>query len=420
MSQYKHGVYTRELPTSIVPPRIVDTNTVFAVGTAPVHELDEDKKRYVNIPRRYNSYAEFVEEMGYSDDWNSYTLCEIAESHFAKFGVAPLVVVNVFDPEKHKGEDNTPDVSKVTSADIIGGIDENTLEPKGLECISLVFPKFGLVPFAIVAPKFSMDAAVAQAMAAKSQSINGLFFGMAYADIPHKECPKYADISEYKQKKGLNLAGLTLCWPKVALGDKVYHLSTQLVGRISAEDNAAGGTPQVSPSNKTGYFDRSVTIIDGVEKEVWLTLENANVLNSQGVVTTLNFDGGWRIWGNRTAVYPSNTDPKDSYLCCRRFFNWYMARFILTYFQKVDAPMTKRLIKTITQSAQLDLDGLTAREVILGGKITFLESENPVTDLLNGLLRFHFYIMPPIPAEAIEGVFELDPSYLEELFAAAA
>ena len=417
MSQYKHGVYTKEMPTSIVPPRIVATNTVFAVGTAPVHELDEDKKRYVNEPRMYNSYDEFVEEMGYSDDWVNYTLCELAECHFSKFGAAPIVCVNVFDPEKHKTNDE-PDASKVTTADIIGGIDENTLEPTGLECIDLVFTKFGLVPFAIVAPKFSTDIAVAQTMAAKSQKILGLFTAMAYADIDTKKCRKYADISEYKQNNGLNLAGLTLCLPKVALGDKVYHLSTQLVGRISAEDDAAGGTPQVSPSNKTGYFDRSITVIDGVEKEVWLTLENANYLNSQGVVTTLNFDGGWRIWGNRTAVYPGITDPKDSYLCCRRFFNWYMARFILTYFQKVDAPMTKRLIKTIMSSAQLDLDGFTSREVILGGRISFLEDENPVTDLLNGLLRFHIYIMPPIPAEAIEGTFELDPEYLQELFSA--
>ena len=418
MSQaYKHGVYTREVATSIVPPSVVETNAVFAVGTAPVHELDPEKKKYVNEPRLYNSYEEFTEEMGWSDDWDKYTLCEIAECHFSKFSAAPLVCVNVFDPEVHKTEE-TPDVSKVTSADIIGGIDEETLEPKGLEAIDLVFTKFGIVPFAIVCPKFSMQVDVAQTMAAKSQNINGLFFGMAYADIDNEACKKYADISEYKQSNGLNLAGLTLCWPKVALGGKVYHLSTQLVGRISAEDKAAGGTPQVSPSNKTGYFDRAVVVNSAGEKEVWLTLENANYLNSQGVVTALNFYGGWRIWGNRTAVYPSTTDPKDAYLCCRRFFNWYAARFILTYFQKVDAPMTKRLIKTITQSAQLDLDGFTSREVILGGRIEFLEDENPTTDLLNGLLRFHLYIMPPIPAEAIEGIMELDPSYLETLFSA--
>ena len=172
MSQYKHGVYTKEMPTSIVPPRIVATNTVFAVGTAPVHELDEGKKRYVNEPRMYNSYDEFVEEMGYSDDWINYTLCELAECHFSKFGAAPIVCVNVFDPEKHKTNDE-PDASKVTTADIIGGIDENTLEPTGLECIDLVFTKFGLVPFAIVAPKFSTDIAVAQTMAAKAKKSSG-------------------------------------------------------------------------------------------------------------------------------------------------------------------------------------------------------------------------------------------------------
>ena len=33
---FRHGVYTSELPTSILPARSVDSNVVFAVGTAAV------------------------------------------------------------------------------------------------------------------------------------------------------------------------------------------------------------------------------------------------------------------------------------------------------------------------------------------------------------------------------------------------
>ena len=52
--------------------------------------------------------------------------------------------------------------------------------------------------------------------------------------------------------------------------------------------------------------------------EVPLTLPNAEYLNSQGIVTGLNFIGGLRAFGNRTACYPANTDPKDAFIPIRR------------------------------------------------------------------------------------------------------
>lgn len=69
-------------------------------------------------------------------------------------------------------------------------------------------------------------------------------------------------------------------------------------------------------------------------KEVLLDQLQANVVNSFGVSTAIN-NNGWRTWGNRTAAYPANTDPKDMWFCCRRFFSWWGNSFILTYAQKV-------------------------------------------------------------------------------------
>ena len=37
-----------------------------------------------------------------------------------------------------------------------------------------------------------------------------------------------------------------------------------------------------------------------------------------GIVTALNWEGGWRVWGNRTSDYPSSTDPKDTFIPNRR------------------------------------------------------------------------------------------------------
>lgn len=45
------------------------------------------------------------------------------------------------------------------------------------------------------------------------------------------------------------------------------------------------------------------------------------MVNSFGVATWLNMNG-FRLWGNNTACYPGNTDPKDRWFSVRRFFCW--------------------------------------------------------------------------------------------------
>ncbi|MBR2209747.1 MAG: phage tail sheath family protein, partial [Synergistaceae bacterium] len=128
--------------------------------------------------------------------------------------------------------------------------------------------------------------------------------------------------------------------------------------------------------------------------------------------------GVWRAWGNRTAVYPANTDPKDDFIPVRRMFNWIRNEFTLTFWQKVDAPMTQRLVRAIVNTFNVRLNGLRAIEAILGGRIEFNQSENTTIQLMDGQMTFHIFFTPPSPAEKIEGVFEYDPDYLDTLFAA--
>ena len=412
MAGYKHGVYTREVPTSILPSRTVMTNLPFVVGTAPVDSLDAEKPRYVNEPRLYYTYEEFVSEMGWSEDWDKYTLCEFVQAYTSLYGSSPFVVVNVFDPDSHQSG-GLPDPGQVDSLDIIGGVDPDTLKYTGLELIQQVFPRYRQVPGCILSPKFSTDPSVAVSMAAKTEGINGLFQCVAIADVSVDEVPLYTDVPGYKNANNLTNERLIICWPKISLGERVYHLSTHLAGVMSSVDEDAGDTPHVSPSNKQVQITRAISA-DG--KELWLGLDQNNFLNGEGVVTVSNFDGGWRVWGNRTACYPANTDPKDAFIPIRRFFNWYQNTFILTYFQKVDSPLTRRFIGTILDSEQIRLDGYTAQEKILGGRISFDRSENPLTDLIDGIARFHIHITPPPPARVIEGIFEFDPYYLETLF----
>ncbi len=309
--------------------------------------------------------------------------------------------------------------SAVTSYDIIGGVDASTGDYAGFELVNRVFPKFRLVPGLLGCPKWSEHPEVAAVMRAKAENVNGLFTCTSVVDVPCDSAgaDRYTEVPEWKNRNNYMGTHEIVCWPKIKLGDDVFHLSTQIIGLINKTDSGNEDTPYESPSNKLLQMNACVV---GGGKELTLGLEEANYLNGQGVVTALNWIGGWRAWGNRTAAYPSTTDVKDCFIPVRRMFDWIGNEFILTFWQKVDAPMTQRLIRTILDSYNVRLNGLAARQYILGGRIEFQSTENPTTDLLDGILRFHLYISPPPPAEQIWAILEYDPAYLSVLFEAAA
>ena len=97
-----HGVKTNEVPTSLLAPVEVDSAITFVVGTAPIHLAKNPAK--ANEPVLCYKLAEYVEKFGDSDDFENYTLAEVASSQFQLFRVAPTIFVNVLDPEKHYNE----------------------------------------------------------------------------------------------------------------------------------------------------------------------------------------------------------------------------------------------------------------------------------------------------------------------------
>ena len=68
---YKHGVYTSEQATSLVPMTQTDSGLIVAVGTAPVHLATAPVES--NTPVLCYTYSEAVAALGYSDDFEKYT-----------------------------------------------------------------------------------------------------------------------------------------------------------------------------------------------------------------------------------------------------------------------------------------------------------------------------------------------------------
>ena len=300
----------------------------------------------------------------------------------------------------------------VTASDIIGGIDSTTGAKKGLECLNDIFTMFGMVPGVVLAPGWSDTPTVAAVMKAKAGNINEHFKAIVLTDIPTGTVKKYSDVVAWKNSNSYTGVDQVVCWPMGKLGDKKYHLSTMALGAIAQTDSANGDIPYESPSNK----DLPITglcLADGTE--VRLALNEAEYLNGQGIVTAINFIGGWKLFGNRTGCYPGNTDPKDAFISSRRMVNWHGQTFILTYWQKLDKPTNKRLVQSIVDSENIRLNGLVP-EALLGGRVEFLESENQTTDLIDGKIKFHTYLGLTVPARDIEDIVEFDTSYFNTLF----
>lgn len=483
MSAFFHGVSTNRVPTSLLAPRKVASALPVIFGCAPIHRLDADDMAQVKPGKvgRVSTITDAGTMFGIDtarDGFEHWTLSEAAYVYFQMFNVSPAIFVNLFDPTKHKtavtdeavtfsagsatlahadvignvtldsftegtdyhlnrvtGEitildDGTmtavttatasysyasPD--KVTVDDCIGGFDSVTGFTTGIALADDVFPQFGEIPTIGIAPKFGEDPAVAGVLGAKMDAVNGMFKGgVALVDVPAGVVKRYMDVPAYKRENGLNAESMTVCWPNATVGKRTIHMSLIAGARMAATDADNGGTPYVSPSNKHIGIDG----LTAGGEEVWLDLQKANYLNANGIVTAIFFNQGWRLWGNRTACYPASSDPAETFISSRRMMGWYGNRLMLTWWDKIDSPMSRRLIETIVNTEQYQLNAMTASGILHGGRIELLEAENNVTDLMNGIIRFHTWLGLQSPAEHIAFDVEFDPTYALALFGAVA
>ena len=466
------------MPTQYAKPQIALSGVPVVVGTAPVHLATEPK---VNEAVYVESYEDAVKYLGYSSDFEKYTLCQSIFTHFIKFGVAPAVFINVVDPEQHRTElkatdydvtnkqvtieqkdvildslvvtnaetktklkDGTDyiatykddlttlitltadakkinvsgyilDATQVTASDVIGGYNEDTGEETGTQLIRTVFPKFQVFPGTILAPKFSKDKTVAAVLQSKSKEINGIFTAMALVDIDTATASKYTDVEVEKSNIGVTSENAILLWPQVKYGDSIVSYSAVMAALIQYVDVKNKGIPAKSPSNELLGAD-AICLSDGTE--VNLDEKQANTLNAVGVVTATNY-GGWRSWGNNTACYPLNTDPKDRWINCRRYFNWRENNFIISVHDKVDGIPNSKQIEDIVEAENMKGNSYVNEGCCAGDKIEFNLSENPISNITDGKFVFHFMLAPYTPMEFIEAKFEMDIATIESAYTAA-
>lgn len=476
---YRHGVYVSEIPTAIKPPVNTEGCLPVVIGTAPLHLASDaaapntpvlcssyaeavqafgfhnDFSKYsiseviymlfaaygygplvvinvldpsVHNVKKTNTMVSLTEHKAVITDpvmlstlvvkenTGTTTLTENVD-YTAAYDTDGNLVITVIS-EAHADDIQISvsytalDPGAVKKSDIIGGVDVTTGKNKGLECVNSVFTKLGMVPGMILAPGFSSNPEVAAVMAAKAESINGLFYAVALIDGDTTTVRKYSDVKAWKDKNNVTQRSQWCLWPMAKFGDRLVHLSTVAMGTQVKLTNQHDDIPYESPSNKTAQIT-GLCLSDGTEVE--MSVESANYLNGNGVVTALNWIGGWKLWGDETAVYPANTDPKDRFIPVRCMFNWNRQTFIRTHFNEVDGPLRPAHVESIVDSENIRINGLVAAGVIIAGYTEFRDADNPATSIVAGIAKFHQVFIPPVPNRVIDMDMEFDSELYKQI-----
>lgn len=323
--------------------------------------------------------------------------------------------------EKHKevtsvkGGYDVLDPSKVKDTDIIGSIDLTTLKPKGLECLSEIFPKYSMIPSYVIAPGFTSNE-VRAVLDTKATAINGKYSAMSIIDMPEET--KYGEAVKYKKDNNWIDEDQIVCFGKIKFSGKYFNQSTFLAMLSVSIDAENDGVPYQSPSNNNIKAEGIVYKASTYE-DVVLGEQEANLLNENGICTVISRPNGIVAWGNRTSCYQpgGNSDPKDAFIPVKRMFKYIGNNLHINCATDVDKPMTFSRAKNIQNNINIWLSSLISQGKLLGGRVEFLQEENSQQDLVDGKFKWHIYLGAVTPGETLHFVLEYDGDYVQGFFA---
>ena len=405
-ASYLHGVETIEIEKGARTIRTVKTAVVGLVGTAPIQDV-EDEYKTINEPVLISSDVDAVKYFGTAKD--GFTIPQALDAIFDQ-GAGIVLVVNVFNPDKHES------VADVTKADIIGGFDSVTGKRTGLQTFKDCYSLFGYFPKTIIAPVYCEDTAVVSEMQVICDKIRAI--GIVDAPVG----TTVQDAIKGRGPQGtinFNTSSdrIVLCYPHLKVYDSASDsnvlepYSQRLAGVMAAKDVDKGY--HWSPSNT------EIKGIIGVEKQLTSMINDptseVNTLNEAGIVTVFNSYGtGFKTWGNRSAAYPTSTNVTN-FINIRRTADILHESVEYSMLQFIDYPIDNGLIESITETVNSFIRTLIGRGALIDGKCTYNVDKNPVTEIANGHILFDVEFMPPVPAERITFESFIDIELLKSL-----
>lgn len=309
------------------------------------------------------------------------------------------------------------DPSKVTASDIIGGIDGDGVAT-GISCVRDVYARCHVIPATLLAPGYDDQASVGAALIAETKEIDGVFRSFALLSLnTGNDTGKWtvAGLKTDKENAAYASADAAVLWPlyvKAGSDNICMHFSAVFGAGMQALDAANGDCPCQAPSNvNMGITGAGFVASDGF-KELNLNLDQAADVNGLGI-TTACWKQGWKTAGVETSLYPDVTDVKDRFISVRRMMSWQANVFIVRYMDRLDSNISHRAIEALVNDENVRCNALTAQGKWAGGRIEFRDTENPITDILAGKVRFYQYVAPFTPAKEIYDTLEYSADILK-------
>lgn len=475
--KYYHGVRVLEEGTDITPPINGTAGMQVVIGTAPVN-LTDNPEAAVNTPIICYSFQEAKSKLGYSEDFEKYTLCQSIYASFLAYAVAPVVFINVLDPSKHKKDNESKAYGVVNGQAVIeeAGILKNS--------VKVLVGEDELVAGVDYLLSFNAKGHLVITMLS-DQALEAKQVNVTSASINPEAVTKDDIIGGYDVKTGKEsgLEVIRQVYPRTGIvpafllapgwshdpevGAVMISKCECINGVFTTEclldldtSKTKLYTDVPGVKEESGYQDRHAIVLwpmvqvggknlyysavfgamaqytDASNDNVpslylsnkMLYVDNAVLSDGTEVfmdreqantlngagIVTLVSERGWRSWGNNTSVYPEVTDTKDRWIACRRMFTWMSNSLIIIYHDRVDDPGNFRLIESICDSENIRLNSYVSDGKLAGGRIVYNEEENSVENILTGQVIFHIYMAAFTPAEDIVFVLKFDPDLLAQ------
>ncbi|POP43009.1 phage tail protein [Superficieibacter electus] len=465
-ANYLHGVETIEIETGPRPIKAVKSAVIALIGTAPLGP--------VNQPTLCLSESDAAQ---FGSAQPNFTIPQALNAIYAH-GAGTVIVINVLDPKKHfasakhyslkfdrnnqiklpheavrdvvltsgaityvasafsvdecagiitrTGElipnDSTVNVSytyadptKVTATDIIGAVNAAG-DRTGMKLLPDTWNLFGFYAKILIAPVFCTQKSVATELIAQAENLGAI----TYIDAP-------IGTTFQQVLAGRGTAGAInfntssdrarLCYPHVKVYDSVTN--TEKLEPLSSR--AAGLRAKVDLEKGFWWSNSNQEIqgITGIERSLSAMIDDpqseVNQLNENGITTVFNsYGSGLRLWGNRTAAWPTVTHMRN-FENVRRTGD--MINESIRYFsqQYMDMPINQALIDALTESVNTWGRKLIADGALLGFECWYDPARNPQTELAAGHLLLSYKFTPPPPLERLTFETEITSEYLVSL-----
>lgn len=446
-----HGIKVNEEDKLVPSVTDVTSGIPFVVGTCPVH-LAESGEVLVNTPVLIHNMEEAKKKLGYSEDFDKYTACEVMYTSFQLFGVSPVIFVNVLDPAKHSKafakqsvtvdkmqaivpvEGALKDGLKVTadSTALTEGTDYILSEKDEKVCITLLSDGKAADTLTVevegkqVDPSLVTEEDIVGGYNAEDGTESGLElirqvyprFGLTVGTIVVPKYSKKKAVAAVIEAKCEEINGVFRADAVVDLDASTCTKYTDVrtakdALRVSSEhtlvlwpkvkvgdlvlhaSSVAAALVQYMDQQYDGVPSRSPSNQDAKIDAAVLD-DGTEVMLDFVTASAVNDEGvatfinanGWVLWGNETAAYPRNTNQKAKFWCARRFFTWRTNYFIVKYIRCIDSTANKKLIESICDEENMACNGLVSSGVCASANIEFRDEDNTVETLADGILVF--------------------------------